>query len=203
MTNPELNEILKAAQVPARPSEYWDQFPKQVMTQCQLRDRWPEAGKSRQLFELDQWADVLAIRVVRHLAGAVVYLALICAGLVLVLRWIPESHRRSDGAQFTQARTYFHEVEALFPNQLQTIVFDENGPRLLLSERPDVPGSLPLYVKICGAIGCHRFVTFSGQRISFAGQEFEVLLTAQGEVLLIGEKSGWSTRCRRDRRRRW
>jgi hypothetical protein len=81
----------------------------------------------------------------------------------------------------------------LFPNQLQALVLDAAGAHLVLAEQADVPASPPLYVKITGPKGAQRFVTFSGQRIRVNGDSFEVLVGRQGEVLLVGKQSVWSS----------
>jgi hypothetical protein len=95
--------------------------------------------------------------------------------------------------QLAEARKCYGEVETLFPNQLQALVLDATGGRLVLAPEPNVPKSVPLYVKICGARGCQRVVTFSGQRIAVNGTFFEVLVDRQGKVLLVGEQSVWSS----------
>ncbi|HYL94503.1 MAG TPA: hypothetical protein VET69_01770 [Terriglobales bacterium] len=95
--------------------------------------------------------------------------------------------------QFAEARKCFNEIAPLFPNQVQTIVFDAAGAHLVLAEQADVPASPPLYVKITGPKGEQRFVTFSGQRIRVNGDSFEVLVDRQGEVLLVGKQSVWSS----------
>jgi len=66
----------------------------------------------------------------------------------------------------TQAKKYYREFEALFPNQLQAIVFDDQGARLMLADKSDVPNSPPVYLTICGPRGCQSFVTFSASRFA-------------------------------------
>jgi hypothetical protein len=64
---------------------------------------------------------------------------------------------------------------------------------MVLADRPNVPASPPVYVKICGPKGCQRFVTFSGQQIRVNGDVFEVLVDRQGDVLLVGAQWVWSS----------
>ena len=94
--------------------------------------------------------------------------------------------------QLAEARKYFHELEVLFPNQLQAIVFDQQGTHLVLAPEPNLPASPPLYLKICGPKGCQRFVTFSGQQIRVNGDVCDVLVDHQGKVLLVGQETLWS-----------
>ena len=95
-------------------------------------------------------------------------------------------------SQLAEARKYFHELEALFPNQLQAIVFDQQGTHLVLAPEPNLPASPPLYLKICGPKGCQRFVTFSGQQIRVNGDVCDVLADRQGNVLVVGQETLWA-----------
>lgn len=103
--------------------------------------------------------------------------------------------QRSPGSdpQFAEARKYFQEIQALFPHQLQAIVFDQQGAHLVLARKADVPASPPLYLKICGPGGCQRFVTFSGQEIRINGEVCEVLSDHEGNVLVVGRQSLWAS----------
>jgi hypothetical protein len=95
--------------------------------------------------------------------------------------------------RLAHARKYLHEVEALFPNQVQAIVFDKEGTHLVLADRPDVPASPALYLKICAPSECRQFITFSGQQIKVNGEACDVLLSHGGEVLLVGRRMVWSS----------
>jgi hypothetical protein len=95
--------------------------------------------------------------------------------------------------QLTAVRKYFREIEALFPNQLQAIVFEQQGTHLVLAGEPNLPTSPPLYLKICGPKGCQRFVTFSGQQIRVNGDICDVLADGRGGVLLVGRNLVWSS----------
>ena len=81
------------------------------------------------------------------------------------------------------------ELLTLFPHRVRAIIEDERGVRLVLSEQPDVPSSTPLWVRICDPKHCQSAVTFSGQELLLAGEHFEVLENAQGEVMLMGSRS--------------
>jgi hypothetical protein len=92
-----------------------------------------------------------------------------------------------------EARACWREVTALFPNQLEAIVFDQQGSHVVLSERADQPIASPIYVKLCDGKQCKRFITFSGQQIKVNGESFDVLIDRQGEVLLVGDAKIWNS----------
>jgi hypothetical protein len=81
----------------------------------------------------------------------------------------------------------------MFPQQIRSIAFDQQGARLTLAETADVPVSPALYVRIIGPGGCENFVTFSGQQIRVNGDVFEVLVDRRGGILLVGEEVVWSS----------
>ena len=82
---------------------------------------------------------------------------------------------------------------ALFPNQVQAIVFDVAGAHLILAERSNIPDSPALYLKICAADGCQEIVTFSGNVVRINGESFEVLVSGSGVVMLLGQSVVWSS----------
>jgi hypothetical protein len=122
------------------------------------------------------------------LAFAVIVLLLGLALHLLAARRHPITN-----SQLAAARKYFQEIESLFPNQLQAIIFDQQGPHLALAERADVPASSPLYLRICGAGGCKDYLTFSGQEIQLDGQTLTVLSDARGGIILAGNQFVWSS----------
>ena len=181
LNNSDLDNLLKAAESPARSDQYWNQFPKKVTAKI----HW----QSRRVATLDS-ADLHKPRRMILVWGLSLVSAFGIIGFTLSL-WrglVPDE----TALELTQVKKYVREIETLFPNQLQAIIFDEQGARLILAEKPDVPNSAPLYLKICGPGGCQRFVTFSGQRIRVNGDECDVLVDAKGNVMLVGERLLWS-----------
>lgn len=199
MKDAELNEVLQRARVPEREAGYWEQFPGRVTGEIKRRGQDALADKSvgvaaRSVSDAGaawHWASVY--RFLRTKAAFAVGLAAVClmAGFFLGL-WKGRSSPGSD-LQLADVRKYYHEIEALFPNQLQAIVFDQKGTHLVLAQEPNLPASAPLYLKICGPEGCERFVTFSGQQIRLNGEVCEVLTDGEGNVLLVGHKMVWSS----------
>jgi hypothetical protein len=194
MHNEDLNRSLKALQVPELPAEYWEDFPRRVMARMQ-RAGAPKPGSSEAL--ADRWpAGLFACRnSFRFVRRPVFASGLVAACVLLAIAmslWRGRQPATVD-PQFVEAQKCLGEIEALFPNQLRALVFDQQGPRLVLADKADVPSSPPVYLRISEPKGSHRFVTFSGQQIQVNGDVFDVLVDRQGGVLLMGEQSVWSS----------
>ena len=187
MKDNELNEVLKRVTVPERGADYWERFPNQVMEEAERRRHAPARTHGGTPWT---WATALRARVSKPA------FALGIAGVCVTIGFVFGSlhGRRPPGkdAQLAEARKCFHELEALFPNQLQAIVFDQQGPRLVLAPEPNLPASPPLYLKVCGPKGCERFVTFSGQQIRINGDLCDVLVDRQGHVMVVGQETLWA-----------
>jgi hypothetical protein len=190
MNNSELKDCLKSAPVPQRSAEYWEEFPKRVMFEVQRRGAAvrQSGATTPAVTNANPWWSPLLSR-----AALSAGLALACMVLAFFLGVRHGRHSATSERQLAEAQKCFREIESLFPNQVQALVFDEQGMHLVLAERADVPASPPLYVKIVGPKGAYRFVTFSGQRIRVNGDSFEVLVDRQGGVLLVGQQSVWSS----------
>ena len=195
MKDKELNEVLKRAAVPERGADYWERFPSQVTAEIERRRQHARAERSAEAPA--RWMAEAALRG-RGRPRSALWSAnrpspsgwpLVCLALGFVLGiW---RGQRSPGydPQLAEARKYFQEIEGLFPNQLQAIVFDQQGAHLVLAQEPNLPASPPLYLKICGPEGCQRFVTFSGQQIRVNGDVCDVLADHQGNVLVVGRQT--------------
>ena len=181
MTNSELDQILKSAPVPDRPGAYWDQFTRRVMAKTdRLRTR-ADAETNHPRTEPFWFRS--------RFQFATVGLGLAIIGLLVgfVLGFWQGRNLSITGPQLAAARKYFQEIETLFPGQVQAIVFDQQGPHLVLAEHSNIPASSPLYLRVCGPKGCQSYVTFSGQQIRINGETCEVLLDHQDNVLLVGQ----------------
>ena len=178
MKNEELDKLLKSLGAPNRPTEYWDEFPKSVIRELRRAD---VAG----------FGQAVRPRAPRLAWGLGLATACVVVGLTIGFRW--GRHSIPGSAERVELNNYLREIETLFPRQIQAIVFDESGPRLILSEKPDVPNSPAVFVRICAKTGCRSFITFSGQRVRMNGDEFEVLVDAQGGVIVVGLQSIWSS----------
>ena len=188
MKDKELNEVLKRAAVPERGEEYWERFPSQVTAEIERRRQHLRAADAGDR----TWAWTGALRSFFGKPAFALGVAAICLALGFGLgSW---NGHRSPGkdTQLAEARKYFRELDALFPHQLQAIVFDQQGTLLMLAPEPNLPASPPLYLKICGPKGCQRYVTFSGQQIHVNGDLCDVLVDHQGKVLVVGQETLWS-----------
>src|SRR4051794_17460263 len=115
MNGPELDQLLKSARVPERTDDYWNDFPKEVTVAIRRQATVPVRPESKPLFNLgplSAW-------------GISVAAVCIIAGLALGL-W--RAHQATALArQLVEARKYYGEIQALFPNQVRAIVFDGQG----------------------------------------------------------------------------
>lgn len=179
MNNAELDQLLKSAPVPERAPDFWEHFPKRIIGKIQWQPRReaavPEAP--RRAFP-SVWATATAVT---------------CLLIAFAFALHRGQIRRNAAGEVAQVEKCYREIEAMFPNQVQAIIFDEHGPRMILAEQADVPKSPPLYLKVCGPRGCQQFVTFSGQQILVNGDNCDVLFDVAGNVLLVGRKLVWSS----------
>jgi hypothetical protein len=190
MNDSELNDLLKSARVPDKSDAYWEKFPGQVIGEIEIRAPRNVDGPVRfaPSHTVRPWFSFL-----RNPALSFGLVTLALVAFVSLVTFVPLKNKSSISTQQLQeAQKYYREIESLFPNQLEAIVLDQSGPRLVLAKEPTVPNSPPLYVKICSPQNCQRFITFSGQQIHVNGESFDVLMDRQGHVLLMGRDTIWS-----------
>jgi hypothetical protein len=189
VNNPELDEILKSARAPKRTDEYWRDFPQRVSA----RLHWQPQSASHHVVQR-------SLKLTPFLVWSLSLAIIVVAIIITTVKYQPRSAATASVAdsQLAEARKCYHELEALFPNQIEAIVFDQQGPRMVLADKANVPDSAPIYLRICGPRGCEGFVTFSGQQISFNGENCEVLSDAQGRVILVGDHQVWTQANRSD-----
>lgn len=187
MKDAELDQLLKSAPVPDRPEAYWNEFFRGVMAKAHWLQTQTQTETNRAR------SGPLGLR--SRLRFATVVLGLAAIGFVLgfALHFRQARHEPITDSQLAAARKCFQEIETLFPNQVQAIVFDQQGPHLALAQQANVPVSPPLYLRICGNQGCRNYVTFSGQEILVGGQKMTVLADARGGIILTGDQFVWST----------
>jgi len=176
MNRSELESILKKAQVPARPEEFWKMFPRRVVNRLNRPPVWSRAPR--------HWLPRLAW-------GSGVAFACLVIGFAIG-HW-HRQRQTTEADALLQNEKMLREVLTLFPNRVRGIVQDEHGLQLVLSDQPDVPDSVPLYVHICDGKQCSSLVTFSGQELEIAGQKITVLVDAQGGIILEGNQFVWSS----------
>ncbi len=190
MKDPELDQLLKSAPVPDRPQAYWDEFFRRVVTKAHgLQTQTPAGADGRA-------PDPFRLRFRLRFAAVGLGLTVLFLLVLFALNFRQARRQPITDSQLAAARKYLQEIETLFPNQVQAIAFDQEGSRLTLAERADVPVSSPLYLRICGASGCKDYLTFSGQEIQLDGQKVTVLAEARGGIILAGNQFVWSSAAR-------
>lgn len=179
MNDSELNKVLRSARVPDRSAEYWDEFPLRVLRQLRRLDS-SGAAVSRSRSRLTIW-------------GWGVSLGAVCLAFGFWFGFSRGNRSDIDQGSLAESAKLIREVASLFPNRVRAIVTDDNGVRLVLSDQANVPASTPLLIKVCQGRTCQSITTFSGQEIQVAGNEFEVLADARGNVLLVGDHVIWTS----------
>jgi hypothetical protein len=165
-----LDDLLKTVRVPERSPGYWENFPKRLTAKLAAGAR-----ASATVAQPHAWAWRVAVATILAFAFGV--------GLWVIARRPTEPN---------YAKLY-REIEAMFPNQVRAIAVDQQGVRLDLADKPDVPASSPLLVNVCRDRQCRAFITFSGQQIRVNGERWDVLANGQGEVFVVGKRSVWSS----------
>ncbi len=177
MNNSELDRILKSAPVPERPAEYWREFPGSVMGRLREGDRGGAAEPEHRPGVLF-WG----------LGLATACLLIACAAAV----WLAGQPAAANSLT-AQDFKLLREVMTMFPNSVRAVAADESGVHLELSDRPDVPVSTPLLIRVYQGSLSQSVITFSGQTVELAGRPVEVLADARGDILLVAEGGVWSS----------
>lgn len=181
MNDRELNELLQRTLVPERSEHEWKEFADDTVRR--LNSTPTENIKAGRVAPRPTWRFVATWT----FAGATA-----CALFVFALNHWREG-RIEPRHEIADAQKLFSELSALFPNQLEAVLIDGATPRLVLAEQISPDKGTPLFVRLCGAQGCQRVITFSGQRVSLNGESCEVLVDARGHVIVTGERFVWSS----------
>jgi hypothetical protein len=180
MNDFELNKMLKAAPPPPLGADYLKDFPRSVL--ARMRSTLPRSHRAKY-----HWMP-------RLVWGGGAIFASLAIGFILG-NWRAQIGKEAMASvdPLVNAQVV-RETLKMFPNQVRAIIEDKHGLQLVISEKPDVPASPPLYVRICSGKQCAAVVTFSGQEIQIAGQTLTVLSDAQGGIILVGDDFAWSSR---------
>ena len=174
MNDSELDAKLKAAREPSLPADYREAFPHTVLANLRSAN-WQKSPPCRSWLPRLAWAVATAACVLLAFA---------------IGRWHGRMELRDD--VLANAKLV-NETLAMFPNRVRAIVRDEHGMKLVLADRPEVPASTPIYVRICDGARCSSLVTFSGQEIQIAGQKLTVLSQPDGGIILEGNEFVWTS----------
>lgn len=190
MKHPDLDQWLKSAPEPERNPRYWETFPRRVSERIEREKSAvssPAPGKET-FRPLAHWP--WKCRPAALLWGMGFATACVLLGFAVGV-W---KERNVSSRQTARLEHYLREMQALFPNQVRAIIFEAQGPRLVISEKPDVSPALPVWVRLCERQQpCTTILTFSGQQIQINGETCEVLLGVDGNILLVGSHSFWSS----------
>ena len=178
MNNHELKQLLQGASVPKPPQGYWEQFPGDVMRIARASHAGAPGSEVTNPAPRRAWWP------------AAIGLAAACITVAFVIGY-SLGHKSPPEQSVAGLEKCLREVEAMFPNRVRAIIFEKEGARLLLSEAPDVPGAMPVYLKVCDGKGCERIVTFSGQRVPIKGELCDVLVDSRENVLVVGQREFW------------
>jgi hypothetical protein len=177
MKKPELESILKRAQLPKVPKESFELFPRRITARLQRNDLPVHAMRQRSL-RIAWGFGLVACIVIAFAIG----------------RWTRGKEPGAILAPDSQAGLkLIHETLTRFPNRVRAILDDERGLSLILSDNTDVPISTPIYIRIWDGKHYSSLVTFSGQEVQIAGQKVTVLSQGDGGIILEGSKLFWST----------
>lgn len=187
MNNSELDDLLRRGRVPERSEQEWKECAEDTVRALNLRREKVDGLALR--------GQALAARA--HLPGKRIALWSAVFATACVLIALALNHWRADRTEpnndLAAAQKLFSELNALFPDQLEAVVFDGSTPRLVLAEQTSQHKGTPIFVRLCGAQGCQRVITFSGRRVSLNGESCEVLVDARGHVIVTGERFVWSS----------
>jgi hypothetical protein len=178
MNNRELNDLLREAKVPEPSQSYWENFPGDVTRIARSSPSGKTTSGRPTFFRRSAW----------WTSGLAFGAACIAAAFVIGYK---AGHNSRPEQSLASIEKCLHEVESMFPNQVRAIIFEKDGARLLLSDAPDVPGAMPVYLKVCDGKGCQRIVTFSGQKVPIKGKLCDVLVDSEQNVLVVGQREFW------------
>jgi hypothetical protein len=179
----ELDQLLRKIPVPQWDEQHWKDFPEAVTRRIKSGSNHGIPWQSTGLTEARrQWAWVWG--------GG---LSTVAAMLLLFHLWKGTAPANE---QLEQLRICFQQVAPLFPKQLEAVILTADGVQLQLSDRPVVPDSPALFLRVCPASNktsgsCTTAVSFSGRKIQLAGREFEILVNGKGEIFLLAEDGVW------------
>lgn len=185
MKDHQLDSLLKSVKVPPESAKFRENLARDVLSELKRKP-----SPSGETVANSSW---IGSRPSLIFAGAWAATAIL---LLLVLL-----NKRTDfvpgitDQQLAEARKYYGELAALFPNQLRSVVLGQNtSPTLVLAENPNVPHGEPVLVQFTSRGSSSSFIVVNGQDFSFEGKRYEVLLDHQGGVLVVGPDLAWSSR---------
>lgn len=187
MNNEELDRLLRRSVTPPeRDAEYWRDFPGAVCERiATLPPRDPKTVLHSAPNAFPSGVHWLTRRWLPLVATLVALLVSFETGR-RIGRTDPTAIR---GEEIREARVLLEELSNFFPGQLIAVSLNGRSPEVVLSPTADLTASTPVIIRMCTGSrnSCQSFITFSGRQIEVDGERYDVLLTAQGDVLVVGE----------------
>ena len=187
-----IEAMLRKVAEPARSADYWREFPEVVANQVRSLDASPRQTRSP---KTPAEKNILATS--RWIAGIGFPLAAaLSLYLIPGIGWGRREATSPAPKQFATVelegfRRIFLELRALFPGQLQGVVFEDDQTHLVLSESANAVSKPLEVVQICRPDGCFTVVTTAGQPVPVRRGVMDVLPDAAGHVLVVGPDFAW------------
>lgn len=178
---------LRCLRLPEREASYWQTFPLRISQRLQQETAKDSQHENRPTPALSrllpfQWKLAIAMALTLTALGVGYWLG---------------SDSPSERARLVQHASrmvvYFQEIHALFPQQIQAIVFHDEGTDLMLSEASNLPESAPILLNIQMGNRHRSVITFSGQQIPINGELCEVFTDAKDHILVVGQNAVWTS----------
>lgn len=188
MNNEELDHLLRdSVKPPVRGEDYWSHFPETVRARIQAL---PRGRAETSTFVPVPSGSSLLQQLSRLKLPLAATLILLLTSFKVGHRFGKETPPAIQNEELHEARAILKELSEFFPGQLIAVSLNGTSTELVLSPAPNLPASTPVLIHLCTNPNnsCRRFITFSGRQIEVDGERYDVLLTAQGDVLVVGER---------------
>jgi hypothetical protein len=178
MNDSDLDKLLKHSKVPRQSERFWQELTRTISSKIHFSGhRKPATSTTAPPWSMIAWG--MSFAAICLIAGFAFPKK---ANLNLIHAYDPSQNQK-----------LVDEVLGLFPNQVEAILQNQNGVQLVLSEKPNIPSSTPIWIKVCDGASCRSIVTFSGQTVEVDGQQVEVLSDSRQQIMLVGEHFFWSS----------
>lgn len=188
MNNKELEHLLReSVKPPERAPDYWSHFPETVRARIQALPR--NCAETSTSIPVSSGPSLLQ-QLYRLKLPLAATLILLLTSFEVGRRFGKATPPAIQNEEIHEARAILKELSEFFPGQLIAVSLNGTSTELVLSPAPNLPASTPVLIHLCTRPGnsCRSFITFSGRQIEVDGERYDVLLTAQGDVLVVGER---------------
>lgn len=78
----------------------------------------------------------------------------------------------------------YREVGALFADSLNSVIINESGLKIVLSESHEMENRQPVVLEVCESSQCQKIITFVGQTVEIGGYRIMVNGQTKGQVTI-------------------